>query len=192
MIKCLCARIAEVWCDSNVISGSDREEYIYGLELLISTIVNLFYLILISFLFGKQQLLIPYLLSFIPVRIFAGGYHARTHWGCVTFTTILYSLALLCVHIVPARLSTQVSYIIALFSLVVILSLSPVAAVNKPLSRGECKIFRRISLIISTLILTITFVIDFFRLHINDEVVLAFLYGEGAAATSLMIQRITF
>ncbi len=190
MIKNLCVRITEIWCDSNVITESDKEEYMYGLELLISTTINLFCLILISFLFGKQQLLIPYLLSFIPVRLFAGGFHAKTHWGCVTFTSVLYSLTLLFVHIIPTRASFQVGYIIALFSLVVIHSLAPVAAVNKPLTTEEHKVFRKVSQTISLCILMLALVADLCKLNIHNDIVLTYLCGEGAAAVSMVVQEV--
>lgn len=180
----------EAWCDSGTISKTDIEEYKYGLELLISTTTNIVCLILISAVLGKQRFLLPYLLSFIPVRLFAGGYHARTHWGCVTFTAFLYLLALLCVHILPTRFAVWASYIIALYSLTVMLALAPVAAVNKPLSRGEYKIFRRMSLIISTSILAITLAVNLLEMQISKDVLLAFLYGEGAAAVSMIVQRI--
>lgn len=190
MIRNLCARITELWCDSEVISESDREEYIYGLELLISTAINLFCLILISFLFGKQQLLLPYLLSFIPVRLFAGGYHARTHWGCVTFTAALYSLTLLFVHIIPARASFQVGYVIALFSLAVIHSLAPVAAINKPLATEEHKVFRKVSQTISLSILLIALVAGLCKLNVRNDIVLTYLCGEGAAVASMVFQKV--
>ena len=90
MIRSIAIALAKHWAANGVIGESDKETYQYGLELLISTFINLVIMIWISIAFGHPLIIVPYLLAFIPFRLFAGGYHARNHLFCILFNAISY------------------------------------------------------------------------------------------------------
>lgn len=73
--------------------GMDRSIYVYGFELFYSTLFTICSIVIISSLFGKAYLGITFLLFFIPVRIFSGGYHAETYRGCFVCTNLLFSFS---------------------------------------------------------------------------------------------------
>jgi len=106
--------------------------YTYGFELLISTIIEICLLILMSVLLGAPFSWLFFLLGFIPERIHAGGYHAKTHLSCYIIFTSLFTLS--------SFISLSFSFpdifplITSLVLLVLILIWGPVEATNKPLS----------------------------------------------------------
>ena len=56
--------------------------YEYGIELILGDLIN-YILILVTSIVLKQDVYIPllYLICFVSVRIFSGGFHAATHAG---------------------------------------------------------------------------------------------------------------
>ena len=68
--------------------------YIYGAELLFSTALAAFSILLISFLAGKLFFGILFILIFVSLRIFVGGYHASTYRNCFLLTNGVFLAAL--------------------------------------------------------------------------------------------------
>lgn len=149
MIRSIAIALAKHWAANGVIGESDKETYQYGLELLISTFFNLVIMIGISIAFGHPLIVVPYLLAFIPFRLFAGGYHARNHLFCILFNAITYFVSCLIALHVEESTGILACVIEASVSLALVFLFSPVPAKNKPLTREEKRRNRMISLVIS-------------------------------------------
>ena len=65
--------------------------YKYGIELILGDLIN-YILIFVTGIVLKQDVYIPllYLICFVSVRIFSGGFHAATHAGCSIFMIVFY------------------------------------------------------------------------------------------------------
>ena len=65
--------------------------YEYGIELILGDLLN-YILIFVTGIVLKQDAYIPllYLICFVSVRIFSGGFHAATHAGCSIFMIVFY------------------------------------------------------------------------------------------------------
>lgn len=149
MIHNISRSLAKRWAVHGVIKESDIEIYQYGLELIISTGINILIMIGISSAFGRLFLVLPYLLGFIPFRLFAGGYHARNHLFCILFNAITYFVSCLIALHVEESTGILACVIEASVSLALVFLFSPVPAKNKPLTQEEKKRNRMISLIIA-------------------------------------------
>lgn len=68
--------------EHSVIEAKAIRIYAYGLELQHSSLAEGVAMIAISTVYGKPFLWILYL-AFLPLRLFRGGYHARTHFRCI-------------------------------------------------------------------------------------------------------------
>lgn len=68
--------------------------YLYGFELLFSTVFCIACMLLLGTLAGRLKATITFLLYFFPVRITAGGYHAKSYRNCFFLTN---SIAIVCV-----------------------------------------------------------------------------------------------
>lgn len=187
MIGAFCRKITDLWCRQNVISRMDSEVYRYGLELLVSTVVNFFIIILLSILLNKPLYWMPYLAAFIPCRIFGGGYHAKTHWGCFLFTASLFLAVVLCVNSVPIACIPYVCIFVATLSLVMLFLLAPIAADNKPLTVSEQKCYRMVTLTLGTIILLLTIIFKVVPGVIRQQTMMAFIGGECAMVVSMTI-----
>ena len=149
MIRSIAAALSKHWTKIGVIGEPDKETYQYGLELLISTFINLVIMIGISIAFGHPLIVVPYLLAFIPFRLFAGGYHARNHLFCILFNALTYSVSCLIALHVKESTGILACVIESSVSLAVVFLFAPVSAKNKPLTQEEKKRNRMISLVIA-------------------------------------------
>ena len=147
MVHQIAIKTAEKMAEHSVIEAKATHIYVYGMELLFSSLIGVVALIIISTVCGNSFLWIPYLAGFIPLRLSGGGYHAKTHFRCIFTFSLLYSLVLLIeiFYAIPVR-----AWLIAcLVNLVIIFLFSPVAAPNKPLKECHGRTNRRNSLFLS-------------------------------------------
>lgn len=77
-----------------IIKESQVRLYEYGFELLFSTVITVLFILLIGILWDELSRTMIFLLFFIPIRITAGGYHAKTYSRCFIVTNLI---AMLCV-----------------------------------------------------------------------------------------------
>lgn len=77
-------------------SDNNREEiYIYGIELIITTVLGLMSILLLSGLLVCLTSGLVFIFVFVPLRLFTGGYHASSYAKCFIISNISYLLVLL-------------------------------------------------------------------------------------------------
>ena len=185
MIHNISRFLAKRWSVHGVIKESDIEIYQYGLELIISTGINLLIMIGISFVFGQPLIVLPYLLGFVPQRIFAGGYHAKNHLFCILFNTAVYSAACLIALNIEESTAILSSVIESCVSFALVFLLAPVPTKNKPLSIEERKRNRRISLTLTGIVLVLC--IAFYYTHLLGKIFCNILFCGQMMATVLLL-----
>lgn len=92
MLHILSKRIAFLVCEKTDLLP--LEIYVYGFELIISSIIETGALLLVGFLIGKFVETILFLVSFSSIRFFSGGYHANSYLKCFAVTLVNYFLVL--------------------------------------------------------------------------------------------------
>ncbi len=124
-------------CARNIILSGNLHEtketvLEYGCELILTSFIGTFILIVMSIIIGRPLAWVYFLLGFAPHRTVAGGYHADTHSRCYIVTS---SMFLIGCAVTYKLIWNRYAYLgIALFSALLIASLAPVEAGNKPLS----------------------------------------------------------
>ena len=138
----------------------ERAEVInYGLQLTIGEIPKFFIMIAIAFLLGVGELSIISFLVILPYRMFSGGFHMKTHIGCIVCTTLMYSgnSFFSKFFVLPQDVKLVVTLLIWIFGLVMITLYAPADTENVPiLSKKERKKQKILSYITFTTILTIS------------------------------------
>lgn len=189
MIKKLSKNLSELWAAGGIIPEEDAEVYDYGLQLVLSTALNVSIIILISIIMQAPLSWLLFLLAFVPLRITAGGYHASSHFFCtVTFTTSFFLFLLL--QETVSFITTSTFFLICAFlSLGVIIAMSPVQASNKPLTKKESSRNRKKSIVLSFLF-TIPALVFLAYPVVFRNLLASFYSGELLATISLIVVRI--
>jgi len=136
-------KISSFFISNNIIKEEDKEVYEYSLELLLSTILNFAAVIIIAIFTGKILEATLFVLGFVPLRALAGGYHADTHFRCFLILLFTYSVFLVIIFFIPAKLVFATAIIIMLISILLIFILAPVENSNRPFSEKERKTLKK-------------------------------------------------
>jgi len=128
---------------NEIIDSEEREVYEYSFELLLSATFSLIVLIGIAITTGTMFFTILYLIGFIPLRLVAGGYHAKNHFRCFLILMFVYSLFLLTTFILSSMQMTIVSLINIAVSILLVILFAPSEDKNKPTSHEEIVLFKR-------------------------------------------------
>lgn len=154
MLLRISKRIVSVWGKSEIIMTEYEEAYIYGVQLLLSTLINISCIALISTAAGYSYVWIPFLLGFIPIRITAGGYHAKTPLLCSIVFCGTYCIGFVMLEAINDTVLVPVCLLNSIMAVVVVYLYSPLPAHNKPLSQKEMERKRTLSIsIVSVLFL---------------------------------------
>lgn len=129
--------------------AEDKELYRYGIQQGLNLALNILTTMIIGCLFGMFYSSVLFLLSYMPLRSFCGGYHAKTHFRCYIYSVVMIT----CILLVAKYLtfSALVYEILILVGFTVILLLAPVEDQNKTLDSDEKRMFRKKACIIAIL-----------------------------------------
>lgn len=137
--------------EKGVINADYKEIYRYGFESLFSAAFELISIFVLAFLFGNFFETLLFFLTFIPLRLYAGGYHARTHFKCYILSIMMYILFSAIIYFTPSNLIAGFSLIFSLLSLIIVFLFSPVVHSNRYADKEHINKCRKISLIIVAL-----------------------------------------
>jgi len=150
-------KIADGFVRDGIVKTEDRELYQYGVNQGFNLILNIATTLIIGLLLNMIWQSVLFMFAYIPIRIFAGGFHAKTPLGCYVLSVVLNTAILLIMKYVI--FPTIVLFIMTLVSSVVISLLSPVEDVNKPLDKLETRVYKKKVIIILGIELVITAVL---------------------------------
>ena len=134
-------------CNNNNVLDYDEEIFLYGVEVIITTLINLVLLLIVGLVSGTADQAMVYFVSYAFLRKFIGGYHCNTNFKCITFNVSKYILyVLICPHI---EISTIIMLLIILFTLVLIVYKAPFEHKNRPISPEDKIVYKKYALIIA-------------------------------------------
>lgn len=94
MIVAVASLIVEILIRNNIIKVQQAEVYQYGLEILISSLLNCCITVVCGLLFRCLAAALLYFLMFAVLRSICGGYHAKTYWKCNLVFTLVTAVVL--------------------------------------------------------------------------------------------------
>ena len=124
------------------VDEEDKEIYLFGFYQGLIFLLNLVTALLTGIILNMFLESVLFLICFIPLRIFAGGYHAKTQLRCYVMSTITTVILLYLIAFLQKNMGVEVTalYIIAAC---IIWKLAPVQDKNKPLDLDEQKKYRK-------------------------------------------------
>ena len=139
--------------------------YAYGMELLISYVLNTIIVLLIALISHTLPAVAVFIAVFMGLRRFVGGYHANSHFSCM-FTLVVVMLVFsygIC------NVSGQVAQIFSIgfiaVALPVIFCIAPVPHPNKPMSEEKGIRLRKLSIILAVILSVAVIALLVFQYH---------------------------
>ncbi|MCM1166500.1 MAG: accessory gene regulator B family protein [Lachnospiraceae bacterium] len=185
----LSQRIGNDLVRSNVIEADDAEIYIYGINQILVSVINVSSALIIGLLFGTILEIVVFMAAYIPLRSFAGGFHAKTPLRCYIYSLIM--LIIVSMGLKYLHIEIWGYYAVLSASVLIVLALSPVEDKNKPLDDLEYKVYKKRAIIIAAVELVISVLLKLIGLDnlfiavVYSFVVLGFMLIIGAAKNAL-------
>lgn len=140
--------------DLKVIDSNDKAIYLYGFQQGALLLINILTLMIIGLIFDMLWQTLCFISSYSILRVYAGGYHAKTKLRCYLFSIGMMTTAIYLIKYISWGWS---SYIITLIiSSTIILMLAPVEAQNRPLDKLEKTVYRQKSIIILSFLVVLS------------------------------------
>lgn len=134
-------RITDILISNEIIIAENRNLYTYGLQQGLLMILNIATILGIGMVLNMVWESIIFLLTFIPLRSNAGGYHAKTQLRCYLYSVIMTIATLMGIKIIPWTVTVCLA--MSLFAGANIFFLAPVETANKPLGQVEKAVYKK-------------------------------------------------
>lgn len=143
-------RLAQGTAERLVAQGIIREEdvpiYRYGLEAMYSSLLELLSILALAALIGNFWQTVLFFAAFIPLRLYAGGYHASTRLRCFLTSLVVYAAFTIMLEIVPVAWFVPLAFIGGAVSFLIVWLFAPVIHQNHRSGLKHQARFRRISI----------------------------------------------
>lgn len=156
--------IVDALLENGLIDMEDKDLYIYGVEVVLLKFLHLATMLIIGILLGFFFESALYILLYSILREYAGGYHAKSRFGCYLISWLMmFSVIIILKH--SSIIPDVPVYLSVVFSTAVILILAPMSAENKPLDDVEDRHYKRITTLILFIELLIFLLFQLLDLH---------------------------
>lgn len=152
MISHISEQILKYLLRSNVINDSndEKEYYRYGIEITVSSLLNVILIIFIGILFQSVIESIVFLIFFMLIRQFTGGFHADTYFKCNFSFCISFISVLAMYHFTEEKITVWLSILISILCVAIILLKCPIENINKPIPEHKRKFHKCLAVILGT------------------------------------------
>lgn len=125
------------FCDT---SGDNREIIEYGIVQGLNALIGISLTLLIGYVLGVFTQSIIFIVALIPLRMYAGGYHADTQKRCAIISILLMLIAIITIRYV--NVSSSLSLIIGLIETGILFWIIPIDG-NEKLEDIEKQVYRK-------------------------------------------------
>jgi accessory gene regulator B len=157
MIKLISDKFACFLCKDEG-QKNNFDLYEYAVYIILSSAFHIITVIALGLCFNLLVESLVFYFSFIAIRKFAGGYHAKTPVRCYAFS-VISSIIMLCLIKYANSVGNIFTYLLIIFELlcvVLIILMSPLDTENNPLNSYEKKWYKTLAVLISVCIFIIS------------------------------------
>ena len=143
MIANIALHITDYFIRKNIICEEDKAIYQYGFEMGISQTINIITTLTIGFIMRMPLESITFLLCFLTLRTYSGGYHASSNLKCYILSTLMTIIVLTASYFVNLYNLYHAAIICGITGAGLLVLLAPVDDANKVMDMVERVVFRK-------------------------------------------------
>ena len=185
MLGQLAARIVDRQVSRGTLTREDEAVYRYAYELLLNQVINLVLAGLVAFFFRAPVVVLLFLLCYIPLRSYSGGYHADTNLGCTILSTLLIGGVCYVTQAVEHGILEwqPIGYLV---SGIIIYFWAPVQDHNKPLDDLEKTRYKKRSRLVWGIEVIVGILLYFWRKRLGFVVAISHLIQAGTLIVGMI------
>ena len=143
MIKRMAGWIVTWQINRQTLESRDEALYLFAYESMIGQLANILIAVLIAFVLHSWLPVAVFLVSYIPLRSYAGGYHADSHGMCCVVSAVILIVVSCLDKVLDGAFFMPLGMSALMISGAAVFSLAPVADHNKPLDMEERKRYQQ-------------------------------------------------
>ena len=126
------------------IKESDIEVYEYGYRLFVERVCAILMTVALAFVFDAWMEVLVFCIAFIPIRTYAGGYHAKGTVSCMVLSAVVLIINIFCGKWILFTGYGDYLMLLEVFLFPVIVWMTPVENINRRISESEKHFFEHI------------------------------------------------
>lgn len=146
--------VNKVYDLNNIDDKNKREITAYGFEIMLSTFLSVIAVMIFAFFMGRVKETMVFLMFFMPLRTYSGGYHAGTHIRCFLILLVCTGLLYYILYAAPLNILMISAWILAVYGSIVIEAFSPIVDKNHPMSKRQIKHSKKLTRILLCIFLS--------------------------------------
>ena len=170
-------------------SSEDIEHYKYGIEITISSCLNIVLVLCIGIILKIFVYSVIFLIIFISVRHFTGGYHATTYFKCNLSLCVVFCLVSLSSFLLEKYINSTVITFHIILSSLIMTAFCPVANENKPIPSDSINKYKFIAICLSHLYSIIALYIARSSIIIESFIITTIIYINILVIVSQIIKK---
>ena len=188
MIQLLSKKILAFITKNTKIPIDETDVYKYGIEITISSVLNIVLIIILSLLLGNFVSGICFLFCFILLRQFTGGYHAESYFKC----NLALGVSYVCISLISnvfSRLPIHLLEGLLIAGCITVVLYAPVNNRHKQLTSKQKQQFKNISLIIYAVLGVVSVILKILNIYIWTVIALTLLLVSLMIIIEILMQK---
>lgn len=116
---------------------SDAEIYEYGYTLMVEKIMIFAVSVIIALLLNAVWEVLALCITFIPLRVYSGGYHAKSRWGCMVMSGLFVTFWSIGIKLLSQQIDMLTFLIIEVVCICIVRRFAPVGTAQKQILASE-------------------------------------------------------
>lgn len=190
MIRSISQKVACILSESIDNGDKNYEVYEYAVFIVLSELMHLVTVIILGLIFNLLFESMVFYGTFIIIRKFAGGYHAKTPLRCYIFSVATSVASLVMIKLLLMQSNETIPLILLaleLLSIAIISFLAPIDNENKPLNDREKKVYKVVSILASVVMLIGSIILVYFNLL---SIAIPIAFGVFMCAVVLIMRKV--
>ena len=185
MYRKIALKLTRLFIEKKVIQEEKQDIYAYGFEIILSSLVYLFFFIIFALISNTLFPSLLFWLGLFVTRKIAGGHHAKSYIACHILFAINHVLCILLLKVTPENITNKIIIYLFLFSICSIFLFAPVDHPNKPFIKNEYNRYKLLSRIYC-LILFLIMILFLISVIPYNQLLYGYTIGTFSATISLL------
>lgn len=176
--------ISETLAEAGFIQKEDIAVCKYGIEVFSISVLEVLSVLILSLACGNFMNTMLFFVAFIPLRMYAGGYHADSKLRCYIVLLLVYLALTLFIKHIPESLIVPFAVATVAFTIFMIFRFAPIINEKKKVNEKEILYYKRVS--ISITLLEAFIILLGMLLSLGSRYIASFALGQFAVSLAMI------
>lgn len=174
-----------------ITDDKDQQDfYRYGIEITISSLLNIILILLLGIITFHITESIVFLITFILLRMYMGGFHAGTYFRCNALMCVSFIITACFYELLKTHINVPLTIILLIPFFAAVIAFCPVENVNKPITDKKKKTLKIADILLGLLFSVISIVLISKEIHLGVMMLLTQLLVAIFIVTAKIKERI--